>query len=66
MAVLLTAEMSHVYYNNQLWAKMVTDWVMSAPQPARDASGENSAQRDAAVPRNDRDANASSQMQAAA
>lgn len=50
-------------YNNQLWAKMVAEWVMSAPPAPHDASGENPAQRCLAVPRNDCEANASSQMQ---
>ncbi len=50
-------------YNNQLWAKMVTDWVMSGPHSSGAAAGENSARHSAAVSHNDREANASSQQQ---
>jgi hypothetical protein len=53
-------------YNNQLWAKMVTDWLMSAPHSPSDVPGKNSAQHNVVVPGNDRDAIASSQMQATA
>ena len=53
-------------YNNQLWAKMVTDWVMSAPHSPGDTPDENWARYGSAVPRNDRDANGQSQQQATA
>ena len=53
-------------YNNQLWAKMVTDWIMSAPHSPDDAPAESPIQYGSVVPRNDREANASPQMQAAA
>lgn len=51
-------------YNNQFWAKMVTDWVMSGSHSPGNASGENAAKNGSTVPRNDREANVSSQMQA--
>ena len=51
-------------YNNQLWAKMVTDWIMAAPPPApRDASADDPAQLCPAVPRVGCEANAASRMQ---
>jgi hypothetical protein len=53
-------------YNNQLWAKMVTDWVMSASRSPGNAAGETAPAPGAAAPRNDRQLNASSQLQAAA
>jgi hypothetical protein len=53
-------------YNNQLWAKMVTDWVMSGPHSGGDVPAETPTQHGSIVPRNDREANASPQVQAAA
>ncbi len=49
-------------YNNQLWAKMVTDWVMSAPHSPGDAPADTPTQDGSVVPRNDRAANVSPQI----
>jgi hypothetical protein len=53
-------------YNNQLWAKMVTDWVMSVPPSPGQAPGEYPAPQAPAVPCNDPAANPASLQQATA